>query len=105
MTDSQRGYSRSSADKRSGRPPEVAWARAFFGSCYFDEDKCADGLQCLRNYRYEVDENTKQYSTRPLHDWASHGADAFRYAAVAMRIAPVFKRPKKAAGGTGKWMG
>lgn len=59
-------------------------ARTLFGRCYFDEDKCADGLQSLRHYRYEMDEDKKTYRKTPLHDWASHGADAFRYAAVAM---------------------
>lgn len=60
-------------------------ARTIFANCWFDAEKCADGIQCLRNYRYEVDPDTQQYSTKPLHDWASHGADAFRYLAVALR--------------------
>jgi len=64
-------------------------ARSIFSNCWFDNDKCADGIQCLRNYCYEVDEETKQYSKEPLHNWASHGADAFRYFAVAI------KEPKK----------
>ena len=64
-------------------------ARSIFSNCWFDTDKCADGIQCLRNYRYEVDEETQQYSQNPLHDWASHGADSFRYFAVAI------KEPKK----------
>lgn len=59
-------------------------ARLLFARCWFDEDLCADGLQALRNYRYEVDEATQQFSKNPLHDWASHGADAFRYFAVAI---------------------
>ena len=46
-------------------------ARTVFATCWFDSDKCADGLQALRNYRYEVDPDTQQYSTNPLHDWAS----------------------------------
>jgi phage terminase large subunit len=66
-------------------------ARTIFANCWFDMDKCADGIQCLRNYRYDVDPDTQQYSTQPLHDWASHGADAFRYFAVAI------KEPKKKA--------
>lgn len=60
-------------------------ARTVFATCWFDSDKCADGLQALRNYRYEVDPDTQQYSTNPLHDWASHGADAFRYFAVSLK--------------------
>lgn len=53
-------------------------ARTIFVNCYFDAEKCADGLQCLRHYRYEVDPDTGQFGKNPLHDWASHGADAFR---------------------------
>ena len=53
-------------------------ARTVFGSCWFDRENCADGIQCLRHYQYEVDPDTKQFSKMPLHNWASHGADAFR---------------------------
>lgn len=77
--------------------------RTFFASCYFDAEKCADGIQCLRNYRYEVDPETKQFSKNPLHDWASHGADAFRYAAVSMTISPK-KKPATNTAPVG-WMG
>jgi phage terminase large subunit len=58
-------------------------ARAIFNKCYFDESKCADGLNALRRYRYEVDESG-QWSKRPLHDEYSHAADAFRYFASSM---------------------
>lgn len=51
--------------------------RSIFSRCYFDEVKCADGLQSLRHYRYEVDEHG-QWGRNPLHDENSHGADAFR---------------------------
>lgn len=69
--------------------------RTVFANCWFDAEKCADGLQCLRNYRYEVDPDTQQYSTKPLHDWASHGADAYRYFAVALREPKKEKKPKE----------
>lgn len=52
-------------------------ARAVFPLCVFDEGRCADGLQSLRHYRYEVDPDTGRFSKDPAHDWASHGADAF----------------------------
>jgi len=58
--------------------------RTIFGKCYFDADKTADGLHCLKNYRYDVDPESKQFSKNPLHDWASHAADAFRYLAVGL---------------------
>ncbi len=60
-------------------------ARTIFPQCFFDKDKCSDGLQCLRRYRYEVDPDTGLFSKKPLHDEWSHGADAFRYAALSLR--------------------
>jgi phage terminase large subunit len=59
-------------------------ARTVFPRCYFDELKCAEGLQSLRHYRFDVDNNSGQFSARPLHDYHSHAADAFRYFAVAI---------------------
>ncbi|MDN5752326.1 MAG: PBSX family phage terminase large subunit [Nitrosospira sp.] len=59
-------------------------ARTIFNRCYFDEARCAEGLQSLRHYRYDVDPDSKQFSGKPLHDYHSHAADAFRYFAVAI---------------------
>lgn len=59
-------------------------ARTVFNRCWFDETKCADGLQSLRHYRYDVDPDSRQLSGKPLHDFHSHAADAFRYFAVAI---------------------
>jgi phage terminase large subunit len=60
-------------------------ARTIFSQCWFDEAKCADGLQALRHYRFEKDEETGVLSTKPVHDQYSHAADAFRMFAVAIR--------------------
>jgi len=62
-------------------------ARAVFAKCWFDQERCADGITNLRRYRYDVNPDTGQYARTPLHDEASHGADAFRYFAVAMQEA------------------
>jgi len=69
-------------------------ARTIFGKTYFDDNRCADGLQCLRHYRYETDPDRGTFKNEPLHDWASHGADAFRYFAVAMQEPPKAYVPK-----------
>src|SRR5262249_37239685 len=58
-------------------------ARTIFGKCYLDAEKCADGIQALR--QYQVDEKLGSLRKEPLHDWASHWADAFRTAAVMIR--------------------
>jgi phage terminase large subunit len=49
---------------------------------WFDPS-CEDGIECLRQYQREYDEDKKIFRDRPRHDWASHGADAARMAAVA----------------------
>jgi hypothetical protein len=49
--------------------------------CWFDADRCARGLDALRQYRCDYDAERKIYSARPRHDWTSHAADAFRYLA------------------------
>lgn len=60
-------------------------ARTVFNRCYFDKEKCVDGLQSLRHYRYDVNPETKQLSSKPLHDFHSHAADAFRYFAISVQ--------------------
>lgn len=59
-------------------------ARTVFPLCWFDEEKCADGIQALRRYKYDVDSATGGYSKYPLHDEYSDAADAFRYIAMAV---------------------
>ena len=49
---------------------------------YFDEKECERGIQVLENYRKTWDEKRKVYHEKPEHDWASHGADAFRLAGM-----------------------
>ena len=56
----------------------IRQVRARLPLMWFDETKCDRGLKCLRNYIQEFDEKKKKYSDRPLHNWASHGADAMR---------------------------
>ncbi len=70
-------------------------ARTVFARCFFDETRTADGIQCLRRYRFDVDPETGQFSKNPLHDAASHGADAFRYVAVALADPPPTKSEDK----------
>jgi phage terminase large subunit len=83
-------------------------ARSLFPNVWFDADRCADGLNHLRRYRYDVDPDTGQFSKEPLHDDASHAADAFRYLAVALREkkAPAAMKPifRPAVTGNNAWL-
>lgn len=61
-------------------------ARSLVNECWFDEEKCHDGIHALNNYRYEWDENRNMFKDKPLHDWSSHASDAFRYLSFAVEI-------------------
>lgn len=58
-------------------------ARPKFSLCWFDEEKCQRGLECLRAYHYEYDEKNKLLRNKPEHDWSSHSSSAFIYALMA----------------------
>ena len=53
--------------------------------CYFDEAKCAEGIEALRQYEREYDEDKKAFRASPKHNWCSHPADAMRMLAIAWR--------------------
>lgn len=57
-------------------------ARLFLKNCWFDSEKCGHGINCLKEYRKEYDEKNRAFKDRPLHNYASHAADAFRYLAL-----------------------
>ena len=60
-------------------------ARLTIPLTHFDAARCARGLECLRSYQAEWDENLRTFKKTPKHDWASHGADAWRYLAASWR--------------------
>ncbi|MDE1971431.1 MAG: terminase family protein [Patescibacteria group bacterium] len=69
--------------------------RMMLPKTYFDRQKCFDGVECLKLYRREYDDDKKVFRDKPLHDWTSHAADAARYMAIAYRVAlPEAQRPE-----------
>jgi phage terminase large subunit len=59
--------------------------RGIFPRVWIDEKKCKKLILGLENYRKEFDTNHNVYKMRPVHDWASHPADAMRYLAIAVK--------------------
>jgi phage terminase large subunit len=68
--------------------------RRMFPQMYFDAEKCADGLQGLRRYQWGPLPQSGQLKREPLHDRASHPADALRTLAMSVKV-PEIKGPKK----------
>lgn len=58
-------------------------ARPKFSKCWFDEEKCRRGLECLRAYHFAYDEKNRITKAKPEHDWSSHSSSAFIYAIIA----------------------
>ena len=58
--------------------------RVMLPKCWFDAIKCERGIDCLKLYRSEYDEKHQMLKPRPLHDYTSHAADAFRYLAITL---------------------
>lgn len=58
--------------------------RGMFSRCWFDSEKCREGIRMLENYRKEWDDRLARWSEKPIHDYASDASDAFRYLAVGL---------------------
>lgn len=67
------------------RPPleRVNATRKLLPKCVFDKQKCAKGIEALRMYHTEYDDDKKTFKETPLHDWSSHPADSFGEYAVS----------------------
>ena len=89
----QTGMSTEEALRKLGRSPQVLpllpveqgiqAARLIFGRCYFDRDKTKVLVNHLKRYKRNIPISTGEPS-QPVHDDASHGADAFRAVATGI---------------------
>lgn len=66
-------------------------ARMLLPRCWFDE-QTRYGVEALQSYRWDYNTRIHEFKPLPVHDWASHGADAFRGLAVR-HLTPTQKRP------------
>jgi phage terminase large subunit len=69
--------------------------RLMLARCWFDEEKCAQGLEALRHYRKSFNTRLQEHTGTPVHDWSSHYADAARGLAVRHQI-PRLARARQA---------
>ncbi len=80
-------------------------ARLLLPRCWFDAEKCKRGIEALRQYRADWDEKNKILRTRPMHNWASHGADAFRTGATGGDVPRAVRPRHERAPTQGAWLG
>lgn len=74
-------------------------SRMAFPRIYFDKNKSARLIECLKRYKRAINRRTQE-AGNPLHDEYSHGADAFRYMCLAVDLMqnkpkPIKKTPRR----------
>jgi len=68
-----------------GKAEGINEVRAIFNKCWFDKKKTKKLLNALRNYKRKYNEIKECFEEKPYHNWASNGADSFRYLAVGIQ--------------------
>jgi phage terminase large subunit len=64
-------------------------ARVLTPRVAFNATNCENGLNGLRAWSYEYNEETKIFGKEPIHDWASHDGDGYSYGCLIMQqVAP-----------------
>jgi phage terminase large subunit len=78
----------------------ISALRTLFPRMRINSRYAAPLLTALREYRREYDEVNRTFKSKPLHNWASHPADAARYMALAFKETlanPALTAPRKFA--------
>jgi len=55
-------------------------------NCWFDKEKCKLGIEYLKAYQKRWDDKNQCFRNKPLHNFASHCADAFRTGVVGQGV-------------------
>ena len=81
----------------------IAAVRSFLPGCWFDLS-AEPGLIALKSYHAAPAINLSTMHARPLHDWSSHAADAFRYLAVGFDQVMGWSSKSSFSSGGKKWV-
>jgi phage terminase large subunit len=89
--------------KKAGRKPKLVKriavadgihaGREAIKTAMFDKERCELGIEGLKNYRREWDDELKTFRENPVKDWAEHIGSSFRYLGLAWRTA-IVQSPK-----------
>jgi len=110
VTDENYSFSFVVANRINSQQEGIEAVRSILPFCWFDEEKTTVilgrtshekvvGLPSLENYRKEYDEKRETFISRPLHNWASHGAKAFETMAISHSFGAHKKNDLKSAFG------
>ena len=81
---------------RLGPEDRIEASRQLFNRIWIDGEKCKRGIDCLQNYRRAFNQKMGEFKADPVHDWASHGADAFGELALSINKMTAIHKPAPA---------
>lgn len=87
------GQGKVSIVPQSRKKDQINAARKIMPLCEFHAEECADGLDGLRAWEFEFDEDKGVFSREPVHNFASHPGDGFAYGAQSVRDVPAPETP------------
>lgn len=70
---------------QSRKGDQVEAARTYIKQVRFNKTECESGLDGLRAWEFEYNEDDGVFSREPYHNWASHPSDAFSYGCQVLR--------------------
>jgi phage terminase large subunit len=68
----------------SAKEDGIEAIRTKLARCWFDKKKCKRGIGALKGYKKQWNEQLMVYKDQPVHDWTSHGTDAFQTMALVV---------------------
>lgn len=72
----------------SKKADRINAARYITRNVQFHKTRCEKGLDGLRAWQFEFNEETNSFSREPDHDWASHDGDGYSYGCQVMQSLP-----------------
>jgi len=92
---------------RLDKQEQIQAGRATMRQSWIDATHCEKGLDALRNYQREWDDDKKVFKDSPKHDWSSHYADGWLTLSVAWKRGKIPRGEKTAgvAAGDGTTLG
>lgn len=79
----------------------ISAVRVTLPHCWFNDTAAVqEGMECLRQHSYEWDDEDKCFSRRPVQNWTTDPADAFRYLSIVWKVATKSEPEPKPSGRT-----
>lgn len=83
---------------RLDKQEQIQAARATLNVAWVDGERCAKGIEAVRSYHREWDDEKRVFKDTPEHDWASHPCDALMTLAVAWKRGMIPRGDREGAG-------